>query len=142
MTRGVVGVLLLGVTGFLLEFPGTRLATSAEMSESFGGAWCKNPSPVDSGCTACLDNGNGGSVKCLNSQQGFELTSYFNEHLHLGQETADRLSDCGGDAYVYDEPGCVGSFLTLPCGRKYSNAYYTGVTATGRCPADAGGGGS
>lgn len=126
----VIGLFLAGSSSLQV------LSESALMAASGSAFSCKNPALVNSNCNQCLSNGNGGSVFCLNTPQGYSLTPYTNPAMHYGPVTQARTSPCEGDAYnVLNDTACTygNTFQIIPCGRSYPNDFVSGGAVT-VCP--------
>jgi hypothetical protein len=124
MTRHIAS-LVLAVFGLLLlaVASGSNAVSLAETDLAIvtGGADCEELDPfadTESGCTDCLSDGNGGSVKCSTNQNSNGVRAHSGEHTYC----ADLQPFCGGIAYKYragitDCSGMPSS--TEACGRHY-----------------------
>jgi hypothetical protein len=133
---GVVGLCCSVWTFVDVPPPAARACSDESLATYAGGAVCQMQNLVNSRCDECQSNGNGGSVKCVSTPQGYLCGNYSNPAYHYRTHCAVRDSDCGGAAKLYlEDDNCDdgATYWTVACGRTYPNDYIS-HGSPGTCP--------
>lgn len=126
MTRHIASLVpsFLGVILLILEIgSNAQTLNNSDLAFVTGGVeHCfeeDNTNTVDSGCTECLSNGNGGSIECTTTQFSNQIVPYSGPHM----QCTNQMPQCGGLAFAYFAPNttCAGTEnARLNCGRTYN----------------------